>query len=130
MLDIDLSKLTNLKKARNRARASGTASYTTEFSDYDPDNANNRITILGNPSLGEVKTMMIGVRNIAGGLKSGEVWVNELRLQEVNNNGGWAASGNLNVQLSDVGNVNLTGKIITEGFGGPSAVQTTTRPTR
>ena len=118
MLDIDLSKLTNLKKARNRARASGTASYTTEFSDYDPDNANNRITILGNPSLGEVKTMMIGVRNIAGGLKSGEVWVNELRLQEVNNNGGWAASGNLNVQLSDVGNVNLTGKIITEGFGG------------
>ena len=118
MLDIDLSKLTNLKKARNRARAHGTASYTTEFSDYDPDNANNRITILGNPSLGEVKTMMIGVRNIAGGLKSGEVWVNELRLQEVNNNGGWAASGNLNVQLSDVGNVNLTGKIITEGFGG------------
>ncbi len=118
MLDIDLSKLTNLKKARNRARASGTASYTTEFSDYDPDNANNRITILGNPSLGEVKTMMIGVRNIAGNLKSGEVWVNELRLQEVNNNGGWAASGNLNVQLSDVGNVNLTGKIITEGFGG------------
>ena len=118
MLDIDLSKLTSLKKARNLARINGTASYTVEFTDYDPDNPNNRMAIMGNPSLGEVKTMVIGVRNIAGGLKSGEVWVNELRLMEVNNKGGWAASGNLNIQLSDVGNVNLTGKIITEGFGG------------
>ena len=117
MLDIDLLKLTQLKKARNKARAMGTASYTTEFSEYDENNA-NRMTILGNPSLGEVKTMMIGVRNLSGEIKSGEVWVNELRLQEVNNNGGWAASGNLNVQLSDVGNVTLTGRIVTEGFGG------------
>ena len=118
MLDIDLSKLTQLKKARNKARSLGTASYTVEFSEYDPDNANNRMAILGNPSLGEVKTMMIGVRNLAGTIKSGEVWVNELRLQEVNNNGGWAASGNLNVQLSDVGSLSLTGRVITEGFGG------------
>ena len=118
MLDIDLSLFTQLKKARNKARALGTASYTMEYSDYDPDKPNNRISIMGNPSLGEVKTMMIGVRNLSGSLKSGEVWVNELRLQDVNNKGGWAASGNLNVQLSDVGSVNLTGKVITEGFGG------------
>ena len=118
MLDIDLTLFTQLKKARNKARAQGTASYTMEFSDYDPDNANNRISIMGNPTLGEVKTMMIGVRNLSGSLKSGEVWVNELRLQDVVNKGGWAASGNLNVQLSDVGTVNLTGKVITEGFGG------------
>ncbi len=118
MLDIDLSLFTQLKKARNKARSLGTASYTTEYSDYDPDNKNNKITIMGNPTLGEVKTMMIGVRNLTGAVKSGEVWVNELRLQDVNNSGGWAASGNLNVQLSDVGRVDLTGKIITEGFGG------------
>ena len=117
-LDINLSLFTALKKARNKARALGTASYTTEFSDYDPDNMNNRISIMGNPSLGEVKTMMIGVRNISGGVKSGEVWINELRLQDVSNKGGWAASGALNMQLSDVGSLNLTGKIITEGFGG------------
>ncbi len=117
-LDIDLSLFTKLKKERNKARTLGTASYTTAFSDYDPDHQNNRITILGNPSLGEVKTMMIGVRNLSGGLKSGEVWINELRLQDVVNKGGWAASGALNMQLSDVGTVNLTGKIMTEGFGG------------
>ena len=117
-LDINLSLFTALKKARNKARALGTASYTMEFSDYDPDNLNNRISIMGNPSLGEVKTMMIGVRNISGSLKSGEVWINELRLQDVSNSGGWAASGALNMQLSDVGSLNLTGKMITEGFGG------------
>ena len=118
LLDINLSLFTALKKARNKARAMGTASYTMEFSDYDPDHMNNRISIMGNPSLGEVKTMMIGVRNISGSIKSGEVWINELRLQDVSNKGGWAASGALNMQLSDVGSLNLTGKIITEGFGG------------
>ena len=96
----------------------GTASYTTLYSDYDPDQPNNRVSVMGNPTLGEVKTMMIGVRNLSGSVKSGEVWVNELRLQDVVNSGGWAASGALNMQLSDVGTLNLTGKIITEGFGG------------
>ena len=118
MLDIDLSVFTQLKKARNKARATGTASFTTEYSDYDSNNANNRISIKGNPSLGEVKTMMIGVRNLTSTAKSGEVWVNELRLMDVNNKGGWAASGTLNLQLSDVGRVDVTGKIISEGFGG------------
>ena len=118
MLDIDLSIFTKLKKARNKARSMGTASFTTLYGDYDPNNQNNRINIMGNPSLGEVKTMMIGVRNLTGSVKSGEVWVNELRLIDVVNKGGWAASGALNIQLSDVGTVNLTGKIVTEGFGG------------
>ena len=118
MLDIDLSIFTKLKKARNQARAVGTGSYTMLFSDYDPNHPNNKISIMGNPSLGEVKTMMIGVRNLTGSVISGEVWVNELRLMDVVTKGGWAASGALDIQLSDVGTVNLTGKIITEGFGG------------
>ena len=117
-LDINLSLFTALKKARNKARALGTASYTMEFSDYDPDHQNNRVSIMGNPSLGEVRTMMIGVRNLSGTIKSGEIWVNELRLQDVSNKGGWAASGALNVQLSDVGRLDMTGRIVTEGFGG------------
>ena len=118
MLDIDLSVFTAIKKARNSARATGTASYTTVYSDYDSDRPSNKVSVMGNPSLGEVKTMMIGVRNLSSSPKSGEVWVNELRLLEYNNKGGWAASGALNMQLSDFGTVNLTGKIMTDGFGG------------
>ena len=118
MLDIPLSIFTDLKKARNVARAQGTASYNTVYTSYDSDKPNNKISILGNPTLGEVKTMMIGIRNLSGEIKSGEVWVNELRLKEYNNKGGWAAQGALNVQLSDVGTLNATGKIVTDGFGG------------
>lgn len=118
MLDIPLSVFTSLKKERNKARGLGLASYNTVYSAYDEDKPNNKVSIMGNPTLGEVKVMMIGVRNLSGEMKSGEVWVNELRLKEYNNEGGWAAQGALNVQLSDVGTINATGKIVTDGFGG------------
>ena len=118
MLDVPLSLFTAVKKARNKAKAAGTASYSRPYSAYDEDKPNNKVTVMGNPTLGEVKTMVVGVRNLSSDAKSGEVWVNELRLRDYNNSGGWAASGNLNVQLSDFGTVNLTGKYVSDGFGG------------
>ncbi len=118
MLDIPLTALTALKKARNKAKSEGMASYSRPYSAYDEKHPSNKITVMGNPTLGEVKTMVIGVRNLSSEPKSGEVWVNELRLKEFNNAGGWAAAGNLNMQLSDFGTVNLTGKYISNGFGG------------
>ncbi len=118
MLDIPLSVFTALKKARNKAKGQGLASYNNVYSTYDEDKPNNKISIVGNPTLGEIKTMIIGVRNLSGEVKSGEVWVNELRLREYNNEGGWAAQGALNVQLSDIGSVNATGKYVSNGFGG------------
>ena len=118
MLDVPLSLFTAVKKARNKAKAAGTASYSRPYSAYDEDKPNNKVTVMGNPTLGEVKTMVVGVRNLSSDAKSGEVWVNELRLRDYNNSGGWAASGNLNMQLSDFGTVNLTGKYVSDGFGG------------
>ena len=118
MLDVALSVFTNLKKERNKAKAQGLASYLAPYTQPDAAHPANKITIVGNPSLGEVKTMMIGVRNLSGDIKSGEVWVNELRLKEHNSKGGWAANANLNVQLSDFGSVNASGRYISEGFGG------------
>ena len=118
MLDVPLSIFTSLKKARNRQKSMGLASYNRAYSAYDSEHPENKITIMGNPTLGEVKTMIIGVRNLSSNIKSGEVWVNELRMKEYNNTGGWAADANLNVQLSDLGNVNLQGRYVTQGFGG------------
>lgn len=118
MLDIPLDIFTSLKKERNKAKAEGRASFNRAYSAYDESKPQNRITIKGNPTLGEVKTMVIGVRNKAGDIKSGEVWLNELRLKEYNNEGGWAAQGNLNVQLSDFGTVNMQGRYMSNGFGG------------
>ena len=118
MLDIKLSLFTDLKKERNLQKAQGGASYAQLFTGYDPDRPGNKISVMGNPTIGDVKVMMIGVRNVTGEVKSGEVWVNELRLLESNNEGGWAASGSLKVQLSDFGYVNVTGRYISDGFGG------------
>ena len=118
MLDVPLSVFTALKKNRNKAKAQGVASYLAPYSMMDAEHPQNKITIVGNPSLGEVKTMMLGVRNNSADIKSGEVWINELRLKEHNNSGGWAANANLNIQLSDLGSVNATGRYISEGFGG------------
>ncbi|MBO4906565.1 MAG: cell surface protein SprA [Bacteroidaceae bacterium] len=117
MLDIDLTRFTALKKQRNHEKSLGNASFNQEFSDYDPDRPNNRVTVMGNPTLGEIKTIMIGLRNNSRTVKSVEVWANELRLQEFSNDGGWAAQGHMNVQLSDLGSVNLQGHIEKAGFG-------------
>lgn len=118
MFDFPLSVLTDLKKERNKAKSNGQASFNRAYSAYDKDKPSNKITVMGNPTLGEVKTMIIGIRNNSGEAKSGEVWVNEMRLREYNNSGGWAAQGNLNVQLSDLGTMNLQGRYTSSGFGG------------
>ena len=118
MLDIDLSKLTAVKKNRNREKSGGNASFTAPFYEYDSDAPNNKITVMGNPTLGEVRTMMIGVRNNSRGVRSVEVWVNELRLQEYTDEGGWAARSKLDVQVSDFASLSLQGHVETAGFGG------------
>ena len=120
MLDIKFERLTDLKKQRNLEKNKGTSnvSFGKLYYAYDPDRPTNKISIIGNPSLAEVKTIMIGVRNNSRSSKSAEVWVNELRLTDFNESGGWAAQGSLNVQLSDLGNINLGGHVETAGFGG------------
>lgn len=119
-LDIALSLLTQIKKNRNRLKNTPNSgiTYNKVYAEYDPDHPANKISIIGNPSLAEVKTMMIGVRNNARTIKSAEIWVNELRLTEFDEDGGWAAQGNLHLQLSDIGSINVGGHVETAGFGG------------
>ena len=118
MVDIPLNLFTQIKKERNKAKANGLASYNHAYTAYDSSQPKNKITVMGNPTLGEVKTIVIGVRNLTSSTKSGEVWVNEMRLKEYENSGGWAAQGNLNMQLSDFGTVNVQGRYVSQGFGG------------
>lgn len=119
-IDIPLSKLTAIKVQRNTLRNSNVdgVSNTSIYSEYDEDTPKNRISIVGSPSLGQIKVMMIGIRNNTGTQKSALVWVNEMRLLGFENKSGWAAQGNLNVKLSDLGSLAAQGKIETAGFGG------------
>jgi cell surface protein SprA len=118
MFDFPLAAFTNLKLSRNAQHGhGGETAYRAPFSQPDPDNPLNMMTIVGNPSLAEVQVIMIGVRNRSGTVQSGEVWVNELRLSEFDERGGWAAQGSVNLALSDIGTINVSGRRETVGFG-------------
>jgi len=121
MLDFPLSILPGIKKLRNQSNSPLTDAFTisvNELTDTVP-NPNARITIKGNPSLGYAKTMMIGVRNPEGGASQicANIWVNELRLNGLNESGGVAGLARMDIQLADLGNVTASGAYSSVGFG-------------
>jgi cell surface protein SprA len=86
--------------------------YSKVFSGYT-------VTIVGNPNLGNVKSVMVGIRNPKNDKLShcAEVWINELRLTEFNNEGGWATTAQVQAKLADLGNVSLAGTYSTPFWG-------------
>lgn len=75
------------------------------------------ISVKGNPTLAQLRTIMLGLKNISVTNKSGEVWFNELRSSGFDNEAGWAAVVNADANFADVANVSLSGSIKTIGFG-------------
>ncbi len=73
--------------------------------------------IKGNPNFGDVRAMMIGVRNATTNDICGEVWFNEMRLSGLKNQGGYAAVMNMDVNLADFASISATGRRSTIGFG-------------
>ncbi|MDR2774308.1 MAG: cell surface protein SprA [Tannerella sp.] len=120
ILNIQTNALTDLKLSRNRAKSNPESgvSYHTVYSEYDPNNRRNTMSIVGNPTLSDVQVIMIGVRNNSKNIKSAEVWVNELRITDFDESGGWAANTNMNLNISDFATINASGNIETAGFGG------------
>lgn len=119
--DFPFKVFTDAKVARNKAKRQGTSgvSNTTPYVVYDDDNGKpqNRITVMGNPTLEDVENIMIGIRNNSGRVVSGEVWVNELRMSEFNEEGGVAAMANASLAISDIAQVNVAGRLETAGYG-------------
>ncbi|PIF00849.1 MAG: cell surface protein SprA [Maribacter sp.] len=76
-----------------------------------------RIGIQGNPSLGSVRSMMVGIKNVDDLPARGEVWFNELRLAGLDNEGGWAAVASIDANIADFANISATGNKSTSGFG-------------
>ena len=118
MFDFPFTVLTDAKLKRNQDRQNSGTSNSLPYVNFDPQKPKNKISIVGNPSISEVENIMIGIRNSSGEVKSGEIWVNELRMSEFDQDGGWAALANLAVNLSDLGSMNVAGRIETAGFGG------------
>lgn len=118
-LDIPFDLFTSTKTERNHLMSEGQEGigYVRLYSKRDPDNQRNTVSVLGNPSLSDVRTMLIGVRNKSNTVKNGTIWVNELKVTDFNQDGGWAAKVNANVSISDVATVNFAMHKETAGFG-------------
>jgi cell surface protein SprA len=125
-VNINLDTLTALKRQRDLAQAVGNANTQILFSQSISDG--RIISIKGNPNLAGMKIVMVGVRNPDsktntlwlpddGQDKCAEIWINELRLTNFKQNGGWASTAKVNMQLADFGNVALAGNYSTPGWG-------------
>lgn len=121
MFDFPFTVFTNAKTARNKARRAGNTDVgtTIPYVVYDDENGKpqNKITVLGNPTLEDVECILIGIRNTGSHEATGEVWVNELRLSEFNEQGGVAAMANASLAVSDIAQVNVAGRLETAGYG-------------
>ena len=121
MFNFALKVLTDAKLARNKAKRAGNVgvSNTIPYIVYDEESGHpqNKITVLGNPTLEDVASIMIGVRNNGQHDASGEIWVDELRLSQFNEQGGVAAMANAALAISDIAQVNVAGRLETAGYG-------------
>ncbi|QQQ27667.1 T9SS outer membrane translocon Sov/SprA [Chryseobacterium indoltheticum] len=82
--------------------------------------SNKGIYIKGRPSLGNITTIMIGVRNVGTGRETPNnvtLWVNEIRLSEIENDGGYAGNASLNFNLGDFATINTSASYSSVGFG-------------
>ncbi|MBF8457352.1 cell surface protein SprA [Kaistella sp. G5-32] len=87
-----------------------------EYGAIDPY---KKIFIKGRPSLGNVTTIMLGVRNKSlTTTKDLVLWVNEIRLSEIENKGGYAGNASVNFNLGDFALVNANASVSSIGFGG------------
>lgn len=118
-LDVPLTAFTDIKTERNRQKSlqTGGVGYGTLFTRQDPDNDRNTVSVMGNPSLSDIRVIMIGVRNRAATSKDAEIWINELKVTNFNQDGGWAAKVNSRLAMSDIATVTFAGHIETDGFG-------------
>ncbi len=116
-IDLPLTLLQSVKQERNNLDFPFDSVYTYL------ENSGRAVSIVGNPNLGNIKTIMLGVRNPIetnaqnGESQSGEIWVNELRLTGFNEKGGWAARTQVRLRLADFANIAFAGSISTVGFG-------------
>ena len=124
-IELPLRLLQLLKQKRNTGDGELSDVYELTLKDLDETvNAavmDHIIRVKGKPSLGAIRNIMIGIRNPEGGGgkgdRSAEVWVNELRLSDFDNKGGWAANARMTMKLADVATISFAGSRQTQGFG-------------
>ncbi|PLK43825.1 cell surface protein SprA [Emticicia sp. TH156] len=123
-IDVALQDLVALKGERNRNAVNINKPYsgtTTGTSENGTDGNTYKITVLGNPDLSAVLSIMIGLRNASTGteqLKTYTIWANELRAYGFDQTSGDAAIMSANIKLADIATLSVNANLKTFGFGG------------
>lgn len=124
-VDIDLLNIVSIKENRNVLIRQGnsTVGYNKPYSEHV---GLAKVTVIGSPNLGSVKTIMIGIRNPKKQTindnddmlpKSAEVWIDELRLTDFIDKNGWAATARVRANLADLGDIAASLSHTSAGFG-------------
>jgi len=119
--EINLEELVDVKHRRNIAMRDGGSNVQLNFP-YVEYIGTHRVSVVGSPTVSDVRTIMLGVRNpkhpgvVEMEPLCAEIWVNELRLTDFNKNGGWAATTTMQAQLADFGQVTVAGLHSSSGF--------------
>lgn len=116
-VDLEIENFVNAKLKRDELSRAGTENIDNRYHYLDYGDDNKKIYVKGRPSIGNVTTMMIGVRNNSTNNKTLILWVNEIRLSEIENKGGYAGNASLNFNLGDFAMVNANASYASVGFG-------------
>ena len=112
-INMPFDELYKAKSLRNTTGLSLDLPFTTTFNDY-------KITVVGNPKLSVVTSLMIGIRNPESTDESTYdvcIWANELRVTDFNTVAGYAGNARLNAKLADFANVSASTRFTSFGFG-------------
>ena len=122
-IDLDLQKLIDMKlKLISNKTLNNEATYfdfdlneIEEFLPYSqlPGEKKYKFSIKGNPSLGRVSTLVLGLKNPStqvGRDLSAEVWFNELRLSNIKSSGGWSTVASIDANIADFANISFNNK--------------------
>ncbi len=114
--DFPFDLLKNVKVARNESGAS----ITQPFEMIDPEKPQNRVRVVGSPTMGRARGVMIGLRNTVddGVPTCAEIWVNELRVSGFDERDGMAGLIRMDMQLADLGQLAFSGQATSIGWGG------------
>ncbi|MBP6184965.1 MAG: cell surface protein SprA [Saprospiraceae bacterium] len=75
------------------------------------------VRVKGNPNIGLVRGVMVGIKNNDTQSHCASIWVNELRLTGLDDRGGYAATARMQAQLADLGRIDMSANYSSIGYG-------------
>ncbi|MBC8042731.1 MAG: cell surface protein SprA, partial [Rhizobacter sp.] len=104
-IDIDLAALAAFKQSKG-----GDSAFVRALEPSETVAPGTEVAIVGNPTLGSIRFLMIGVRNVGetNEVLTTELWANELRASGYNEEPGWAARADVSLKLADFGSISAS----------------------